>query len=110
MGALNNILRQYNQIIHKNFQEVKKKCIFFICVTCITLLRTIWIPNPKLHAPKKKRFHLYFHHTKYEPDISSHARKKWGVKIQRDFRTPCSLICTSLMNRFVSMYSTKDSD
>ena len=33
-----------------------------------------------------------FEHTKYEPDISSHARKKWGVKIEVDCRTPC--ICS----------------
>ena len=24
-----------------------------------------------------------------EPDISSHARKKWGVKITVDFQSPC---------------------
>ena len=37
-----------------------------------------------------KPTHPNFEHTKYEPDISSHARKKWGVKITGDFRTPCS--------------------
>ena len=37
-----------------------------------------------------KSTHPNFEHTKYEPDISNHARKKWGVKIQGDFRTPCS--------------------
>ena len=36
--------------------------------------------------------HPYFEHTKYELAISSHARKKWGVKITGDFRTPCSLV------------------
>ena len=30
-----------------------------------------------------------FEHSKYEPDISSSARKKGGVKIASDFRTPC---------------------
>ena len=38
----------------------------------------------------KKPHHPYFQHTKYEPDISSHARKKWGVKITVDFGSPCS--------------------
>ena len=33
-----------------------------------------------------------FEHTKYEPDISSSARKKWGVKIASDCRTPCMCI------------------
>ena len=35
---------------------------------------------------------MYFQHTKFEPDISMHARKKWGVKITVDCGTPCSSI------------------
>ena len=38
-----------------------------------------------------KSTHPNFEHTKYEPDMSNHARKKWGVKIAPVFRTPCSL-------------------
>ena len=69
--------------------EVKKNSIFLIFVTCITLLRAIGKQNPKLYTPKKP-FYLYFDHTKNEPDISSNNRKKWCVKIVRDFRTPCN--------------------
>ena len=39
-----------------------------------------------------KSTHPNFEHTKYEPDMSNHARKKWGVKIAPVFRTPCSSI------------------
>ena len=42
----------------------------------------------------KKPHHLHFQHTKYEPDISNHARKKWGVKIEVDCRTPCIINLT----------------
>ena len=35
-----------------------------------------------------KSTHPNFEHTKYEPDISNHARKKWGVKITVDFGIP----------------------
>ena len=31
----------------------------------------------------------YYHHLKYEPDLSTHARDKWGVKIVTDCGTPC---------------------
>ena len=31
----------------------------------------------------------YYHHLKYEPDRSTYARDKWGVKIAMDCRTPC---------------------
>ena len=31
----------------------------------------------------------YYHHLKYEPDRSTYARDKWGVKIAMDYRTPC---------------------
>ena len=37
-----------------------------------------------------KPTHPNFDHTKYEPDISNLARKKWGVKIEVDCRTPCN--------------------
>ena len=33
----------------------------------------------------------YFHHLKYELDLSTHARDKWGVKIVTDCGTPCSI-------------------
>ena len=39
-----------------------------------------------------KPTHPNFDHTKYEPDISSLARKKWGFKIEVDCRTPCRII------------------
>ena len=39
-----------------------------------------------------KSTHPNFEHTKYEPDMSNHARKNWGVKIALVFRTPCSKI------------------
>ena len=39
-----------------------------------------------------KSTHPNFEHTKFEPDISNHARKKWGVKIQVDCRTPCRFV------------------
>merc|ERR1712020_746351 len=36
-----------------------------------------------------KPTHPNFDHTKYEPDISNLARKKWGVKIEVNCQTPC---------------------
>ena len=33
---------------------------------------------------------VHFEHLKYEPDLSTHARDKGGVKIQMDCGTPCS--------------------
>ena len=51
--TLNNIFLQCYQIIHENLPEVKKNSIFLIFVICITLLRAIRIPNPKLYTPKK---------------------------------------------------------
>ena len=39
-----------------------------------------------------KSTHPFFEHTKYEPDMSNHARKKWRVKIAPVFRTPCRLV------------------
>ena len=43
----------------------------------------------------KKPDHPYFQHTKNEPDILSHARKKWGVKITVDFQSPCMMLVDS---------------
>ena len=36
-----------------------------------------------------KSTHPNFEHTKYEPDLLTYIREKWGVKIVGDFRTPC---------------------
>ena len=46
--------------------------------------------DPYVLYIQKKPHHPYFQHTKYEPDISNYARKKWGVKITVDFQSPCS--------------------
>ena len=52
-----------------------------------------------------KSTHPNFEQTKYEPDISIHARKKWGVKIQGDCRTPCK---TNLKSDKTEKYCGKD--
>ena len=78
-----------NQIIHMNFAAVQKSSIFKVVLTCPGIFSGKWPFIPMFYTCKKP-FCLYFKHTKFEPDISMHARKKWGVKITVDCGTPCS--------------------
>ena len=47
-----------------------------------------YVSQSFIHQTKPKT--SYFNRLKYEPDMSTQAREKWGVKILMDLRTPCS--------------------
>ena len=53
-----------------------------------------------------KSTHPNFNHTKFEPDMSNHARKKWGVKIAPVFpgrSIPSLLFCVWLLSNWVKI-------
>ena len=46
--------------------------------------------HPRVLHTKQNLRPLYFKHLKYEPDLSTYAGDKWGVKIVMACGTPCN--------------------
>ena len=59
-------------------------CLFKFLSNQYHFSHYMWICIIECYTPKKPAI-SYFHHIKYEPDILTDARVKWGVKRTTNF-------------------------